>query len=47
MRFFFPAKLAARGMFTKSFKESKNSVCSSDTDQNRFVRRTDIQSFRG
>jgi hypothetical protein len=47
MRFFFPAKLTMRRMFKKSFKKSKNSVCSSDTDQNRFVRCTDIQSFRG
>jgi hypothetical protein len=34
-------------MFTKKFKKSKNSVCLSDTNQNRFVRHTDIQSFRG
>jgi hypothetical protein len=26
---------------------SKNSMCSRNTNQNRFVRRTDIQSFRG
>jgi hypothetical protein len=45
--FFLPAKLIARRMYTKCFKKSKNSVCSSDTDQNRFVRHTDIQSFRG
>jgi hypothetical protein len=30
----------------KKFQKSKNSVYSSDTDQNRFVRRTNIQSFR-
>jgi hypothetical protein len=28
-------------------RKAKNSMCSSDTDQNRFVRRTNIQSFRG
>jgi hypothetical protein len=39
---FFPAKFSARRMFIKSFKKSKNSVCSSDTNQNRFVRHTDI-----
>jgi hypothetical protein len=33
--------------FYKKFKKSKNSVSSSDIDQNRFVHRTNIQSFRG
>jgi hypothetical protein len=34
-------------MFIKSFKKSKNSVSSSDTDQNWFVRCMDIWSFKG
>jgi hypothetical protein len=44
---FFPVKLAARCISTKSCKKSKNSVSSSDTDQSRFVHHTDIWSFRG
>ena len=45
--FFLPTKLTARHMSTKCFKKSKNSLCSSDADQNRFIRRTDNESFRG